>query len=184
MFAIIYEGQIEGLVLSTNAGDDLEDRIIHEMTEDEIELSQSGKKLAWNGTAITVDLEFLRSSKFAAVNALYEEKKQEGYIVTSGALTGEALQTRDAEDDTNWLVAKDKCRDEIIAGNGAVVGMVFRTLSNTDIPVSYTEGLSVINDLRDFGLLLMAASWAIKNEIDDAADEAELDAIDITEGWP
>jgi hypothetical protein len=94
------------------------------------------------------------------------------------------LQLRNDRDRTNLLASKAIYKDEIDAGNGGVAGASFRTADNETITIKFSEGNATIQALGAWGKALLDNSWALKDAIAAASDQAELDAIDITVGWP
>lgn len=126
-----------------------------------------------------------KAAKNAAVTAYRDTILNNGYTVQSGEMTGHVLQTRmTGEDRTNWLISQNSYKAAIDAGQGAVVGARFRTKDNVNFTVSFSEGYSVILAMAAWGAQVIARSWALKDAVDAALDDAELDAIDITTGWP
>ncbi len=103
---------------------------------------------------------------------------------TGTALDGKVLQTRDIEDRTNWLTSQAAYSAAVAGGNGAVAGAVFRTAANETLTLTYAEGLAVLLDMAAWGKAIMGNSWALKDAVAAAADNAALAAIDIAAGWP
>lgn len=154
----------------------------HEVSHDG---EDEGGNPVWAVSPIpTVMLSIAKAAKTDAVVGLLNRKHAAGYRVPTGTLAGKVLQIRDERDITNWLTAKDIYRDAIAAGQGAVVAAEFRTASNETFALSFDEAVTVLNGLRAHGLALLQNSWALKDLIAEAADQAALDAIDITTGWP
>lgn len=126
-----------------------------------------------------------KAAKNAAVTAYRDAILNDGYTVQSGAMTGHVLQTRTTgEDRTNWLISQNAYKAAIDAGQGAVVGARFRTKANVNFTVSFSEGYAAILAMAAWGSQVVARSWALKDAVDAASDDAELDAIDITTDWP
>lgn len=107
-----------------------------------------------------------------------------GYTPASGPLASHTLQTRDVEDRTNWLTSQAAYSAAVAGGAGAAMGANFRTAANETVTMSYADGLTVLLGMAAWGASVMAASWAHKDAVDAAQDDAALDAIDIGAGWP
>lgn len=107
-----------------------------------------------------------------------------GFAHDFGGSTGvKVLQTRES-DETNWLTLQNSCIAAVMAGQGATVGAVIRTADNVNVALSYADGLQVMLAMAAWGAAVYAASWKLKDAITAALDQASLDAIDITAGWP
>jgi uncharacterized protein (DUF1684 family) len=125
-----------------------------------------------------------KAAKRAAVSALLAEKLTGGYTHDFGAPHGEkVLQTRDTDDQVNWLTSQAAYSAAVAGGAGATMGANFRTEDNVIITLSYSDGLAVLLSMAAWGQALYANSWALKDAIEAAADQAALDAIDIEAGW-
>lgn len=123
--------------------------------------------------------------KRLAVDARRDAILVGGYSHDFGGTVGvKVLQTRNVDDDTNWLTLQASCLAVIMAGQGATVGAVIRTADNVNVPLSYNDCLQVMLAMAAWGASVYAQSWALKDAIAAAADGATLAAIDITTGWP
>jgi hypothetical protein len=107
-----------------------------------------------------------------------------GYYVSAGTLAGQTLQVRDETDKTNWLASAVAYSAAIANGMGTVAGAMFRTSSNQNFTVTFNEGLQVLLSMQTWGGTIDAACWALKDRISAATDQASLDAIDVSAGWP
>lgn len=126
-----------------------------------------------------------KAAKKAAAMAYRDTVFSTGYTVESGVMAGHVLQTRVyGEDRTNWLTSQAAYKAAIEAGHGAVEGAKFRTKANVNFEVSYSYGYSVILAMAAWGALVTARAWDIADQIAGAADDAALDAIDVTSGYP
>lgn len=135
--------------------------------------------------APSVPFEAAKSAKKAALMAHRDAIFNDGYTVESGTMAGHVLQTRTfGEDRTNWLTSQASYKAAIDAGHGAVEGANFRTKANLNFTVSFDEGHSVILAMVAWGALVVARAWVLSDLVSAAEDQAELDAIDITTGWP
>lgn len=127
----------------------------------------------------------LKAAKNSAVTAKREAVFSGGFTPSSGSLSGHTLQCRDMQDRTNWLTSAVGYSAAVQAGAGAVPGATFRTADNETVVITYAEAVSVLlNGMQTWGAAIMARSWVLKDEVEAASDEAELDAIDINTGWP
>lgn len=127
----------------------------------------------------------LKAAKNAAVTAKRESVFAAGYTPASGALVGHTLQCRNVQDRTNWLTSAVGYSAAVQAGAGNVAGATFRTQDNETVTITYAEAVAVLlQGMQVWGQQIMGRSWVLKDEIDAAADEAELDSIDINTGWP
>jgi hypothetical protein len=134
--------------------------------------------------AMTPTLADLKAAKIAEINAKLESVLTGGYTVQSGAMTGEVLQTRNLEDRTNWLISQASYSAAVAMGHGAVEGATFRTADNSTFTVSFSEGLGVLLAMAAWGASAMNNSWALKDAVRAAENEAALSAIDIEANWP
>ena len=129
-------------------------------------------------------LEQYRTAWRLAVDARRDTILIGGFSHDFGAPNGvKVLQTREG-DETNWLTLQNSCIAAVMAGQGATVGAVIRTADNVNISLSYADGLQVMLAMAAWGAAVYAASWKLKDAIAAVADQAGLDAIDITIGWP
>jgi hypothetical protein len=129
-------------------------------------------------------LEALRDQANAAVNAKREAVFAAGFLVSGGALDGQHLQLRNADDKANWLIVDKNARAAVAAGAGDAPLIPIRTLENQTVTVTPNQALAVLAALESWGGAVMAHSWTLKDAITAAADEASLAAIDLDAGWP
>jgi len=125
-----------------------------------------------------------RPRKLLEINAAYEAFVAAGFPVTLGG-NAETLQVARDVDRTNWLTVYDICKEGIAAGEGDTPQTIFlQATSNRRYVMSYNEAATIIRDLRAWSL----AAWQNWNALKDAAraatTNAELQAIDPTEGYP
>lgn len=121
-----------------------------------------------------------------AVAAELDKRLTAGYSHNFGGEIGvKILQTRNIDDRTNWMTSQASYSAAVAAGPevAAVMGANFRTEDNVNIVLSYADGLNVLLAMAAWGAALYARSWELKDTITAAADDAALDAIDITSGW-
>lgn len=129
-------------------------------------------------------LAVLRADKAAGVNARRDALLSDGFTPSDGPLAGKTLQTRDADDKLNWVTSQAAYSAAVAAGQGDAPVVKFRSADNTTIVVTISEGLAALLAMAAWGQSIMDRSWALKDAIAAAADQAALDAIDITAGWP
>lgn len=129
--------------------------------------------LAERKAALKADIEARAAQCFAA-----------GFTPATGPLAGHTLQVRDNDDRTNWLTSQAAYAAAVAAGAGALPEAVFRTTANVTVTVTYQDGLEALLAMAAWGKQVMGNSWALKDAVDAAADDAELDLIDIATGWP
>lgn len=129
-------------------------------------------------------LDELKALKAADVDAKVDAMFQAGFPVPSGSMAGEVLQIRNNTDRTNWLTSQAAYSMAVASGQGATLGAVFRTTSNTTFTLTFSEGLGVLLNMAAWGQSVYGCSWTLKDAIKDAADLDALDALDLTQGWP
>lgn len=134
--------------------------------------------------APVVQLDDARAIATEAVNARRDACFRAGFTPASGPLAGKTLQVRDVEDRTNWLTSQAAYAAAVAQGGGALQEATFRTESNETITVTYLEGLTALLAMAAWGKAIFGNSWALKDAIAAAADQAALDTIDIEAGWP
>lgn len=134
--------------------------------------------------AWSVPLDVLKARKKLQVDMTLGGKFQAGFTPTTGPLAGHTLQTRDSDDRTNWLTSQAAYLAQVNAGNGAALEADFRDEANATVTLSYVDGYTALLQMAAWGKALFQNTWALKDQIKAAADEAALDAIDVTAGWP
>lgn len=121
------------------------------------------------------------------INTAYAARQAVGFPVTLEGNT-ETLQVAREIDGINWLTVKGICEEGVFAGLGDEPGLMFlQTTSNRQYFMTFNEALVIIRDLRTWGL----QSWANWNRLKAAARDpeqtrtsADLEALDLEEGWP
>lgn len=130
-------------------------------------------------------LDEIKAGRSAAVTAKREAVFAAGFSPASGPLQGHTLQVRNDQDKINWLTSATSYSAAVAGGHGAVPGATFRTMANETVVTTFAEGAAIIvRDMAAWGQTIMARSWALKDQIDAAAEAAVLAAIDIEVGWP
>ena len=141
--------------------------------------------IGWRIVTAAEWLDVRKRAKRDAVSALIDAKLSGGYVHNFGEPFGEKrLQTRNIEDRTNWLTSQASYSAAVAGGAGAIMGAAFRSEDNVNITLSYADGLDVLLAMAGWGAAHYARSWALKDLITAAEDEAALEAIDIESGWP
>jgi len=125
----------------------------------------------------------LKTLKRIAIRAACEASVAGGYPVTSGPMAGHTLQVRNAEDRTNWLMARDEYAAAIDAGLGASLGAVFRTTANVNFTLSFNDGLAVIRGISAWGLARYQNQWALTDAVNAAETSEDALAVDENSGW-
>lgn len=135
-----------------------------------------------------VDFSVKKARVKASIEDRYSQVMQAGYqhnFGTEEQPNWQILQTRGVEDEKNWLVLKDACRDVIAMGGGdAPMPIPFRTASNELIVKTCNEAVVVLSELRAWGSYVLTMTWALKDalaavpENDDVALQAIKDLIE------
>lgn len=128
-----------------------------------------------------------RKGRLEDINRRYEAVMAGGYPVTLEGVA-ETLQVARDVDRTNWLTVYTICQEGATAGLGDEPGQMFlQATSNRQYVMTFNEALSIIRDLRAWTL----AVWANWNRLKAAARDpevtrtaADLEALDLDEGWP
>lgn len=127
----------------------------------------------------------LRAAANAAVNAKREAVFAGGYLVDGGPLDGLRLQLRNADDKANWLIVEKNALAAITGGAGDVPMVPIRTLENQTVTLTPNQAVAVMAGLEAWGRAVMARSWVLKDQNDQAMSaEALVAAEDVESGWP
>jgi hypothetical protein len=116
------------------------------------------------------------------------------------AYPGETIQCRNELDRTNWLGLEKKCewakRDERlfyealqlpvpeVLGDFQIPEPGIRCTSNTFVRPTVAETALLMEALLDYALAAQANWWRLKDAVRSAATKAEMDAVNLEEGWP
>lgn len=120
----------------------------------------------------------LFSYDFGAISATEED----GTSTEAGV---RQLQMRDVWDRTNWSNLLETAKEQIDAGNGTQPAATpIRTAGNARVHVTNNEARDALVALRGWGAAMLAHAWGLKDQIAQASTPADLDAIDVTAGWP
>lgn len=124
------------------------------------------------------------SVKLAAVNARRDQILAAGYQHNFGGSAGvRTLDNRSAADAINWLGLKGLVDAKLLADEGADL-LSLRDASNETFTASVTTVSAALVGMGVWRASVLATSWAFKDAIAAAEDDAALDAIDIDAGWP
>ena len=130
------------------------------------------------------DLATLRAEAHAAVEAKRDAVIAAGYSHDFGGAAGtRILDNRGAADALNWLGLKDIVDTMIAAGDGSDT-VVIRDASNDGFSASAEAVSGALVAMAMWRASVLTASWALKDAVAAAADEAALAAIDLDAGWP
>lgn len=138
----------------------------------------------WRMTWLPPNLDALKAEKRAALAAEYQSRIQSFPWDFGGEYGVLHLQLRDVTDQANWLTLQGKAMLAISAGQGESALLPIRTEENVTVPVTANVAAQVMDALSTFGGTMLAHRWSLQDAIAAAEDHAELDAIDITDGWP
>jgi hypothetical protein len=129
-------------------------------------------------------LDQLKAGKRAQVGVQLTKRMSAGFTPATGPIAGKTLQVRDETDQINWLTSQAAYLAAVSAGQGAAMGATFRTADNSTITCSFSDGLNTLLAMADWGKQLYQKSWSLKDAIIAAEDQAALDAINVSAGWP
>lgn len=119
------------------------------------------------------------------VNHLRDEKLEAGMPFDfEGDIGPKVMQTATERDRTNYLGSAQEYALQVQMGNGAEMGASIRTSDNTVVSMSFNDGLALMRLIGIHMGLITRHSWTLKDALDAATTQEELDAIDITTGWP
>lgn len=118
------------------------------------------------------------------IDAIWLTKHTAGYPHDFGAPYGvKVLQTRES-DQPFWLALAQVSSIMVAQSMGDLPNGSIRTLDNANVPVTASEALAAMLGMQAYLGTILAYSWALKDQVANAADLEALDAIDITAGWP
>lgn len=129
-------------------------------------------------------LEFLKIKARKRVDMILAQKFSSGFVVPSGVMEGQTLQTGTVTDRTNWITSHAMYAQAVLAGIGEEQGAVFRTKSDETFNLTYQEGLNVLNGMAEWGKSVMNRSWQVKDEINSCNTDNEILEVDVHSGWP
>lgn len=123
--------------------------------------------------------------KLEDVNRAYAAVLASGFATADfpGQPEAETLQCRNELDRTNWLGLVVACQANIAAENPDGLTTI-RCTSNRMYDVTYAETLGRMYVLLGQAQAAQQNWWRMKDLVRDALTNADLRAIDLTEGWP
>lgn len=126
----------------------------------------------------------LRERRIADVNRAYAAYLDAGMPLVD--YPGETIQCRNELDRTNWLGLKDICEEAIAAalGDEPIPEPGIRCTSNNFIRPTFSATLELMRLIRGYALAAQANWWRLKDLCRTARTAADLEAIDLSEGWP
>ena len=129
-------------------------------------------------------LDTARAAKRDAVQAEADRRMNAGYAHDFGPPHGLlTLQTREP-DRTNWLTVAQIARLRVDAEEPDFAMRPIRTAENVNVPITAAAALACMVAQQAHLGAVLEQSWALKDAIAAAPDQAALDAIDPTTGWP
>lgn len=138
----------------------------------------------WTKTWIVSErpLEASRANMLAEIKAKQEAIKASGWTHQFSVGT-HTLDLRNADDKVNWTLLLMKAGGMVSAGAGDALVNI-RTAADVTISIPATEAQEAMLAFLDWGGDLMTAKWDLDTLVMAAEDNADLDSIDINEGWP
>lgn len=126
-----------------------------------------------------------RERRLEEADAAYQAVLDGGFPQTFEGVS-ETLQVGRDSDKSNWLIFKGALDDAVSAGLplDGPSPLPIRCTSNNSYDLTLQEALGVISDMRAWGFAALGNSWRLKDEIAAATTGEELNAVDLTEGWP
>jgi hypothetical protein len=125
-----------------------------------------------------------RDAKVEAAKAYGYEVQQKGFPFDFGDGFGVLhLQLRDAQDQANWLVARQNMQDAVDAGYGDAPVAPIHTAENITVMVTPNNGINMLRALSAWAMELYKNSWELKEALRNTKNDHELDGIDIKGGW-
>lgn len=151
-----------------------------------LDLSWADPLLGYRGQGfhlVDVPIDQIQARALAAAKLQHDQRFLAGFPLTIQG-QAETLQMR-PEDLINWLVFKDSCQDAIDANQGNAQSMLpLRTTDNSEYVLTYNDGKKTMIAMRAYGAMLMRNHWLLKDAINRAKSQAEVDAVDVSAGWP
>lgn len=90
------------------------------------------------------------------------------------------LRLREVTDVTNWLTLRGTATDMMLGGDTTTL-LPLRTEEDITIMLPPPQISSVMGALALYGSQVMATSWALKDQLENAVDPS---TVDVTVGWP
>jgi len=131
-----------------------------------------------------------RARRLQEVNAAYAAFLQHGFPTADfeGQPEPETLQCRDELDRTNWIGLIIECQAAVAADplnvDAPIPAPGLRCTSNRMYVVTYGDAMQRMFALLGSVQQAQANWWRLKDLVRDAATGEDLNAVDLTEGWP
>jgi hypothetical protein len=177
MYAIILGDQIEAIVGSTT-GIELTGRTTHVLSSEEEALVQGGFAVQWNGSGLVKNLDAVKRTKLAAISTEFESQVATGCNSDLGRV--------DCDDKAQVRIANIiALRERAVAASIPVDPTVRWTMWNGSQVDHDDAELQALGFAIGFGFAAKFQNkQALEQLVSDASDAGEIDAIDVTEGWP
>jgi len=126
-----------------------------------------------------------RPRRLAEADAAYQAVLDGGFPQAFEGID-ETLQVATETDRSNWLIFKGALDDAVTAGMpmDGPSPLPIRCTSNNTYDLPLQAAIQVISDMRAWGFAALANSWRLKDAINAALTGEELNAVDVSEGWP
>lgn len=125
-----------------------------------------------------------KAAKAAAIKPQFQTVMLAGYTHNFGGSAGiRTLDMRDADDKANWTLLLIKCQGLNAAGSGST-SVTIRSQDNDTFTTTAATALTAMQAMLAWGEASLAHKWALDASVEAAANQSQLDAIDIGVGWP
>lgn len=127
-----------------------------------------------------------RQRRLEEAASAYQAFIDTGFPVTFSG-NAETLQVGTDTDRSNWLIFKGALDDALAGGLVSTFDTVpipIRCTSNNLYTVTFAEAVQMIADMRTWGFAAQVNCWRLKDAIEAATTGEDLNAVDLTEGWP
>lgn len=118
------------------------------------------------------------------INRAYDAHLAIGFpVVLEG--NAESLQLVTERDRTNWLTVLGICNDAMAAEMGDVpMGAPIICTSGAEYVLTFAQCGYMIREMRSWGIAADANWRRLLREAQTVTTRADLEAIDLTQGWP
>lgn len=154
-------------------------------TETLTDLEWTAEELGYRGFGFVpvVDIAAAKDEKRAALARQRNAIFRSGWTHDFGAAGTHTLDLRNADDKANWTLLLIKTQG-MIAANAGASPTTIRTAANETASVTAAQANATMVAFLGWGEAVLAHKWALEEAINEAADIAALDAVDIEAGWP
>lgn len=129
-------------------------------------------------------LDEIRLARRVAVNAERDRRIALGCPVDFGGALTFRVDTRNEADFRNINRLVTYAVTEQAAGRGAEASILFRDAANATHTLTPDQVVALGRAVSQRVAAIYVASWGIKDAVAGAPDQAALDALDISQGWP